>query len=221
MGVRNLGFALRRFATARRAVWLVLAAVSLAVCVKAYRVFWPHPISLRGATIEIVPMGEVDPQLLQAMAEGAAAVYGVPCRVASEAWPVPQSAYGAERGKYEAGLLLESLSGRRHTRGAHQLGVMDADITVGSMNFVFGYAQMPGSTAVMSLTRLRPKQEGEEGDNLLRERVASIAVHELGHTFGFHHCRDEGCVMAYTETAAGVDRSGRDLCERCAARLRL
>jgi archaemetzincin len=198
----------------------MFAAIALLAYAKGYLVFWPRPVSLRTTTIELVPMGDLDPAFLQAVADGAAEVYAVPCYVASDAWPTLADAYDATRGKYEAGLLLKDLVRRRTARGVRQIGMIADDITVGEMNFVFGYAQMPGTTAVMSLTRLHPRKDSDEAEKLFRDRATSIVIHELGHTFGFSHCRDERCVMAYTETAAGVDLSGREFCDSCASRLR-
>jgi archaemetzincin len=198
---------------------LALLAIALAA------VWWrlsPPIIFLRSVRLEFVPVGEIDVQLVREVAQQVAEVYDVPYSVVAEPWPLPKAALEPHSGKYRAGIVRDDLKRRPRASGVHQIGLTDADLTVGDMNFVFGYAQMPGTTATMSLARLRPKaaREGEDAAALLRERAVRIAVHELGHTFGLGHCSDERCVMAYTETAAGVDLGGREFCPRCRARFR-
>jgi archaemetzincin len=170
--------------------------------------------------LDFVPIGEVDPEVMSHIAREAGRIYGVPVHVATEAYPLLPDTRDERRDIHLADRMLDAFQRRQVPRDTHQLGVTEAKLTVGDMNFVFGYAQMPGNSAVMSLERLRPKQSGAEAESLLRDRAVAIAVHELGHTFGFRHCQDEHCVMFYTETAAGVDRAGRQFCSRCAFRLR-
>ena len=203
-----------------RLLWAVLALLAVIVATRAYWLLWPHPISLRSATLDFVPMGRLDGELLRDIAERTAQVYGVPYRLATKGMPLPEEALEIRTGKYRADALLRELKHRRPGGGVHRLGITEAEVSIEDWNFVFGLAEMPGSTAVMSLAKLRPKRSSRESDALLRQRAVKIAVHELGHTFGFRHCGDERCVMSYTETAAGVDRTGETFCSKCAARFR-
>jgi archaemetzincin len=181
--------------------------------------FWPHAVRLDGVTIEVTRLGAVDQELARAVAEGVSEAYGVPCRVSEREMPLPNKALDSSTGKYRAEILLGEL--RQGAAGGrdHLLGLTEANVSVEDWNFVFGLAEMPGTTAVMSLAKLRPKGRGPEADRLLRERAVKIAVHELGHTFGFRHCSDERCVMSFTQTAAGVDRTDAAFCANCRSRL--
>jgi archaemetzincin len=201
-------------------LWGVLTLLTVIVAARAYWLFWPRPISLRSVTLEFAPMGRLDGELLRDIAERTAQVYGVPYRLATEATQLPDGALEQRTRKYRADALLEELKHRRPGRGVHRLGITEADVSIEDWNFVFGLAEMPGSTAVMSLAKLRPRRPSRESDALLRQRAVKIAVHELGHTFGLRHCPDERCVMSYTETAAGVDRTGETFCAKCRSRLR-
>jgi len=74
--------------------------------------------------------------------------------------------------------------------------VVNVDLFVPSLNFVFGLAA--GNTAVISLARLRPEYYGEKkNEYLLRERALKESIHELGHTFGLPHCFNIRCIMHF------------------------
>jgi archaemetzincin len=94
------------------------------------------------------------------------------------------------------------------------LGIIDLDLYVSKLNFVFGEARQ--RVAIISLTRLRnefynlPKDE-----TLFRKRVFTEAVHELGHTYGLRHCVNPNCVMFFSNTLTDTDKKGPDFCQRC------
>jgi len=201
-------------------LWGVLGLFAFITAHRAYWLFWPRPVSLRAVTLEFVPVGRLDGGLLRDIAERTALVYGVAYRMATNATALPEGALEAGTGKYRADALLRELKPQRPGQGVHRLGTTDADVSIEDWNFVFGLAEMPGSTAVMSLAKLRPKQHTPEAESLLRDRAVKIAVHELGHTFGLRHCPNERCVMSYTETAGGVDGTDETFCSKCAARFR-
>ncbi|RLF28477.1 MAG: hypothetical protein DRN14_04130, partial [Thermoplasmata archaeon] len=77
--------------------------------------------------------------------------------------------------------------------GAKVVGVVEEDVTVSGLNFVFGLAELEGSAAVVSVYRLRSASA-----SVLRERLLKEVVHELGHTFGLRHCPNPSCVMSFS-----------------------
>jgi len=97
---------------------------------------------------------------------------------------------------------------------------MTADISAPGLNFVFGQADLVDRVAVVSLFRLReehygrPVSQARTLNRLLRE-----AVHELGHTYGLHHCPDSSCVMFFSNRLADTDRKSSNFCARCRAQL--
>ncbi len=98
--------------------------------------------------------------------------------------------------------------------GAKMVGLLDEDITVPGLNFVFGLAEIGGQAAVVSTHRLRAGPE-----RLFLERVLKEVIHELGHTFGLGHCRDRRCVMSFSNSVMEVDLKGADFCPLCRRRL--
>lgn len=98
--------------------------------------------------------------------------------------------------------------------------VVDQDLFVPDLNFVFGEAEIGGPAAIISLTRLRPEFYRLKPDrNVFRERTAKEAVHELGHTFGLVHCRNSSCVMFFSNSLLDTDRKKNDFCSACRRKL--
>lgn len=87
-------------------------------------------------------------------------------------------------------------------------------------SWVFGAAQMNGTSAVVSLHRLCPSFLGLPEDHaLLRLRVASEAVHEMGHMFGLSHCQNRNCPMSFSSSPEEIDIKGSRLCDSCRVRI--
>lgn len=130
---------------------------------------------------------------------------------------LPAVAFDSRRGQYAAIDLLAVLA-RSAESGLAVLGVTGVDIFAPRLSFVFGMADHTARTAIISLHRLRPEFYGEAPDlDLLHERAAKEAVHELGHVLGLAHCRSIGCIMRFSSTIADTDDKGPDFCSRCAA----
>lgn len=129
--------------------------------------------------------------------------------------PVPAAAYNPGRRQYRSTTILRLLG--RSTAGGRDrvLEVIDRDLYVPELNFVFGEADMVAGTAVISLTRLRQEYYGLGSDRkrfLLR--AVKEAVHELGHTVGFGHCPDPRCIMHFSNALTDTDRKGPGFCAR-------
>ncbi len=96
------------------------------------------------------------------------------------------------------------------------LGVIDRDLCIPILTFVFGEAQLGGMGALVSLARLRQEFYGLEPDGkLFLERLHKECLHELGHTYGLIHCRIPECVMYLSTTIHDVDRKARTMCRGC------
>ena len=98
------------------------------------------------------------------------------------------------------------------------LGIVDHDLFVPELNFVFGEAG--SKAAVISLTRLRQTfYRLPEDQNLFDRRTLTEAVHELGHTYGLGHCENPRCVMFFSNSLSDTDRKGPEFCPRCTKNL--
>lgn len=129
-------------------------------------------------------------------------------------------AYDQKRGQYMAEVMLSRLLGEGGDDNVI-LGIVDVDIYVPGLNFVFGLAQPHGNAALISLCRLDPTFYGKPREpDLLLERAIKEAVHELGHVFGLRHCSGPNCVMRFSNSIREVDGKPREFCGRCRAILR-
>jgi len=126
----------------------------------------------------------------------------------------PAEAYDSFRDQYHSTRILVALDELiQSTHVELMLGVTPLDLYVPSMNFVFGEARCPGRVAVISTARLKPIHPNDL--NLLGNRVAKEAVHEIGHMLGLKHCPDSLCVMHFSERLSDTDRKQEDFCAEC------
>ncbi|MCC6747259.1 MAG: matrixin family metalloprotease [Deltaproteobacteria bacterium] len=135
--------------------------------------------------------------------------------------PLPEAAYYAPRKRYRAEKLLEHLAQRLPAGGKRILGLTAVDIstTKGSVEDwgIMGLATLDGRVGVISAFRAR---KGAKSARHARERLAKVAVHELGHTLGLEHCPVRGCLMEDARGKVATCDREHDLCPRCRAFLR-
>jgi archaemetzincin len=163
-------------------------------------------------TVILQPIGAVDPEMIAYLEEEIGSVFGaVEVR---QAVKVPAEALDPERGQLEGTSVLMALPPPDACSGDAVLGVIDEDLFVAELNFIFGLAY--GSRAIISLTRLRQEFRGLSPDpELFRERAKKEAVHELGHIFGLPHCANRRCVMCFSNSIFETDFKSFRFCERC------
>lgn len=129
-------------------------------------------------------------------------------------------AYDPERDQYLSSFLLRELIAARPAGSDCVVGVVDVDLFVPVLTYVFGEAQLGGVAAVVSTFRLRePWFRGGASPEVLRGRLAKTLLHEVGHIRGLRHCADPGCVMTSASSIEMLDEKGETLCLECQARV--
>ncbi|MCB9554858.1 MAG: matrixin family metalloprotease [Deltaproteobacteria bacterium] len=172
-------------------------------------------------TIYIQPLGENLPARAAGdVRQAISAFYRVEVRLL-EAIKLPAAAYYPRRRRFRAEKLLVALRQRLPADGTLILGLTAADIstTKGAIADwgVLGLATLDGVASVISLYRCK---RGARDQRHSYQRLAKVAVHEVGHNFGLAHCPSHGCLM---EDAKGkVSTSDREyrFCARCQHHLR-
>jgi len=168
--------------------------------------------------LHLLPIGAPDPFLLEWLAHELHGKFGVPTQLVPAAID-PAFALHAERQQYHSSEVLASMQ-RYVTRDTWRLlGVTPLDLYIPILTFVFGEAQLGGTSAIVSYRRLEQEFYGlPEDRDLLANRLLVEAVHELGHTLQLTHCHDYQCAMAPSHAVEWIDIKDSGFCEDCLAR---
>lgn len=126
----------------------------------------------------------------------------------------PEEAYYKPRNRYRADSLIRFLSSRIG-KDSLIIGLSKKDISVTKGEFsdwgVMGLGYCPGNACVVSSFRLKKNNKNEQ--------FYKVALHELGHTQGLHHCSDKTCLMRDAEGRNPLDEE-KDFCLFCKKQLR-
>jgi archaemetzincin len=165
--------------------------------------------------IALVPVGRVERGHLESLAQGLASRLRVACWISPDGLE-GEFAYNPVRGQYHSTEILKRLLQDPNVESWRILGVTDVDLYIPILTFVFGEAQLGNPGALVSTHRLHPEFYGMPKDpQLLQARLLKEAIHELGHTFGLHHCPDYLCVMSASHSVERIDLKQADFCRAC------
>ena len=124
---------------------------------------------------------------------------------------LPEKYYYAPRDRYSGKGLLKDLS--QYKRGTVVLGLTNEVIyepNEKSPTFgIFGIGSVGGHVAVISPTLPSRKKHSDE-------HLVKLMMHELGHSFGLNHCKDEHCFMVDAEHGNKFSKTP-SFCPQCKA----
>jgi archaemetzincin len=168
--------------------------------------------------IALVTIGKVDREVTEILKDNLGKVFNRQVFI-GKGMPEPDHAFNKKGNQYlSTAILTAIMEQKEYTTYERILGVVDHDLYVPELNFVFGEAGR--KVAVISITRLRQEFYGfAEDKSLFHKRVLTEAVHELGHTYGLGHCGNPRCVMFFSNSIMDTDRKGSEFCSRCKDKL--
>ena len=173
--------------------------------------------------VGVLPIGQVESTILFRVKEGLVKVFPEStCSIIDEQMPLNERDFDKNRRQYRSNMILNTLQAYAAKRKEyiHILGIVDADIFVPELNFVFGEAACPGKAALISLWRLKPEfYKNPPNLELFAERSVKEAVHEIGHTLGLRHCSRSSCVMYFSNSVVDTDGKQNQFCDRCTAKV--
>jgi len=165
--------------------------------------------------IEIIPFGQIESAVLDHLKVNLTEVFKAQISI-GETQASPEYAYNQKRGQYYSSLILRNLLKLKENKEKKILAIIDQDLYVLELNFVFGEADPLDNICLISITRLHQSYYGlAENEDLFLKRTLKEAVHELGHLLGLRHCLDPGCVMHFSNSLADTDRKDYRFCKNC------
>lgn len=155
--------------------------------------------------IRIYNSSEVNSRTLDGISTTLRKVFSTPVSAANISLNL-EDAFDSGREQYNSTALLAKMLSTFDTSDNKSIVVVDVDLFIPVLTFVFGEAQLDGSAAVVSSHRLKNQYYGlPKNDALMVERLEKEIVHELGHTFGMYHCQDYECVMKSSTYVEEID----------------
>ncbi len=172
-------------------------------------------------TLGIQPLGifeDVHANLVRTALED---VYGFDVRIL-EPQGMPKTAYYKPRKRHRADkllMILVRIATSQDTRSDAIMGLTSQDISTTKGKHhdwgIFGLGELWGTACVVSSHRLTRKLKKKDHRKGLR-RVVKVAIHEVGHVLGLHHCGTPKCVMNDAKgTIKTVDNETGHFCDDC------
>ncbi len=169
--------------------------------------------------VGIVPIGNVKQIILKILAANIQTIFNLPVDILDKRKTLAKS-FNANRDQYNAVTILDHIESRWKQPHDRILAVVSVDLFIPVLTYVFGEAQINGKAAVLSTFRLnRRSGGGNVSVEKYYERIVKVGIHELAHTFGLVHCRDNHCVMRASYSLKELDHYPLYFCDYCQANL--
>jgi len=176
---------------------------------------------MKTPSISILPVDNIDPAVLKAIGIALEGLFKLPTHT------IPTGTMEGKRPplmwqeSYNSTALLLYISRVIPGNSRKILAVTLRDLYSPIFSHLYGEAQLGGTSAIMSLYRLRPEfYRAHPDQRLFFSRCEKEALHEVGHTFGLVHCKDRNCLMYPSSTIDDTDSKSSNLCKPCTGLLR-
>lgn len=194
-------------------IWYLLFAVVSLMIGCDNNITHSEKIEKGNSTIHIVPLGNVDINLLNFVKNWINNFYQIDCVIENEK-PLTTVILAASETRYEASKILKKYNSNQNT-----LLLIEKDIAYNNVNRgvsewgIFGLGYRPGKTCVISTFRLKKSVN----DIKFKERLQKVCLHEVGHNLGLPHCNNDSlCLMNDANgTIAQVDKEKIFFCISC------
>jgi archaemetzincin len=172
-------------------------------------------------TISLLRIGDIDPGILIILKKNLKwffKKYRVRVDILTEQLPLLDSEKDPEHNNYNATEIKERFSNIKNNNYFCILGITDADLFTRFTRNIFGVADLHTNEsfgrALISIFRLKEEPYREENIAQFELRILKEAIHELGHTFGLEHCKNQ-CVMLKSHRIEEVNSKPYDFCDEC------
>ena len=170
-------------------------------------------------SVWLVSLGKVPQQVLD-LAAGYIDTYLHRRPKILPAMDAPRYAYDHIRFQYNALTIIETLKSEFVGENEKVLALVEVDLFIPIFTHVFGEAELDGKCALVSLYRLKKAEDGTSVSwPVFSERLAKVALHELGHLYNLLHCTDENCLMRFASGLKEMDAVPLAFCRYCEAYL--
>ncbi len=165
--------------------------------------------------ITIITFGYFDKHLFGPIAQSVMTEFQFPVRFRDAHIDLSEF-YDPVRRQYNGNTLLQKVESLHTTDSVKVVGLLNVDLFIPILTYIFGQAILGGKSAVASSYRLNNEFYGMPADRtILSNRFRKEIVHELGHTFGLIHCKSPGCVMQSSTYVEDIDLKNEHLCPQC------
>ena len=163
----------------------------------------------------VIPMGRLGALAVHIVAAHLQTYLEIPVDILQPR-EVPEDAFQLHRQQFDAGAILKYLADLPYPGHSRIVGLTNVDLCIPILTHVFGEAEVGGRVALVSNFRLRKNEDGSNAPmDHYYERLAKVALHEVGHTLLIYHCDDPKCVMHYSPKVHHLDKVEPFFCERC------
>jgi archaemetzincin len=165
-------------------------------------------------TIAILPFKDADSLIIKELKKGLQNHLLAEVSVLAET-PLPTMAFYKPRQRYIADSLLAFLRRVNGSRFEKIIGLTSKDISTRKGDIanwgILGLGSCPGEACVISTFR---GGKNKVSHKIYLIRIITLALHELGHTYGLQHCPVYNCLMKDAEGKMNLD-DGDSYCKNC------